>query len=438
MSRRVWLFSLLCVGFSLLPMTGQAQNAACLENKQEQLVAVQSEDWTRSLALANDSLDKCDDNDEFKASSLDDIAFALCQLHRYDDAIRAAQKCAALDPKRTGCLLWGGGALSELGKLEQARRMYERAIDICQNDGCVHHNATMGLARKCLAKLSLQESTQKLEQAGRTYERALETCSNARCRDDARKAWNKASEGADKEAEEANKAYEEAENASSDELSDTSRQPSKNDKASEEQRSGTGFIVSSQGHILTNNHVVAGCRMLSTQDGKVLRVLGRNPDADLALLQANFKPPAIAVFRSGLAPKLGDDVVAFGFPLPGLLSSEGNVSAGIISASTGIQNDVRFFQISAPVQPGNSGGPLFDISGHVIGVVVGKLDALTVAKAIGDVPQNVNFAVNLAEVRAFLDESGVQYRKEISQRPLSTSNIASTATKVTVAIECNR
>src|SRR6516225_8987562 len=103
MSRRVWLFSLLCVGFSLLPMTGQAQNAACLENKQEQLVAVQSEDWTRSLALANDSLDKCDDNDEFKASSLDDIAFALCQLHRYDDAIRAAQKCAALDPKRTGC-----------------------------------------------------------------------------------------------------------------------------------------------------------------------------------------------------------------------------------------------------------------------------------------------------------------------------------------------
>lgn len=199
---------------------------------------------------------------------------------------------------------------------------------------------------------------------------------------------------------------------------------------------GTGFVVSNQGHILTNNHVVAGCRTLSTRDGKPLQVLSRNASSDLALLQVNFVPSAVAVFRTGAAPKLGDEVVAFGFPLPGLLSSDGNVSAGILSATTGMQNDVRFIQISAPVQPGNSGGPLFDSSGHIIGVIVSKLDAVKVAEITGDVPQNVNFAINLAEVRAFLDDAAVPYQKEISQHAMPTSSIAATATQVAVAIEC--
>ena len=153
-------------------------------------------------------------------------------------------------------------------------------------------------------------------------------------------------------------------------------------------------MVSNQGHIITNNHVVAGCKTLATRDGKPLQILSRNPTSDLALLQANFTPSSVAVFRTGPTAKLGDSVVAFGFPLPGLLSSEGNVSTGILSATSGLQNDVRFVQISAPVQPGNSGGPLFDSSGHVIGVVVAKLDAVRVAQITGDVPQNVNFAVH--------------------------------------------
>lgn len=73
-------------------------------------------------------------------------------------------------------------------------------------------------------------------------------------------------------------------------------------------------------------------------------------------------------------------MVAFGFPLPGLLASEGNVSTGVLSATAGLQNDIRFVQISAPVQAGNSGSPLLDASGHVIGVVVAKLDALRIAR----------------------------------------------------------
>lgn len=201
---------------------------------------------------------------------------------------------------------------------------------------------------------------------------------------------------------------------------------------------GTGFFVSTDGSVLTNNHVVAGCRTIATRDGSPLRLVSRDVSSDLALLKADSVRNSVAMFRSGPAPKLGDAVVAFGFPLPGLLSSEGNVSAGILSAASGLQNDIRFVQISAPVQPGNSGGPLFDSSGHVIGVVVAKLDALKVARATGDFSQNVNFAVHWAEVRAFLEEQGVPYRKEASQRETSTRNIAASAAKITVAIDCTQ
>jgi len=199
---------------------------------------------------------------------------------------------------------------------------------------------------------------------------------------------------------------------------------------------GTGFFVTHDGHLLTNNHVVANCKTITTRDGKPLRVISRNTRSDLALLKADTPPPSVAIFRGGPAPKLGDAVVAFGFPLPALLSSEGNLSTGVLSAMSGIQDDIRFVQISAPVQPGNSGGPLLDSSGHIIGIVVAKLDALNVARITGDVPQNVNFAVSWTEVRAFLDEEGIKYSKAPSLHTLATSSIADAASHISVAIDC--
>src|SRR5439155_21695916 len=100
----------------------------------------------------------------------------------------------------------------------------------------------------------------------------------------------------------------------------------------------------------------------------------------------------------GRAVRQGDGIVAVGFPLRGLLASGPNVTTGTISALAGLGDDSRYLQITAPVQPGSSGGPLLDQSGNVVGVVVGKLDALRVAQAIGDIPQNVNFAINAAVI----------------------------------------
>jgi S1-C subfamily serine protease len=199
---------------------------------------------------------------------------------------------------------------------------------------------------------------------------------------------------------------------------------------------GTGFFVSEQGHILTSSHVVSGCRVIQTSNHEQLRILKREPDIDLALLIGEIHPPSIAAFRSGSEPRLGESVVVFGFPLPGLLTTEGNLSTGAISALKGVEDDPIFIQVSAPVQPGNSGGALLDEYGNVVGVVVAKLDAVEVAKVTGDIPQNVNFAVKWSQVTAFLDRAKVPYQTKLSKTILKIADIAAAARDFSVPIEC--
>jgi S1-C subfamily serine protease len=114
------------------------------------------------------------------------------------------------------------------------------------------------------------------------------------------------------------------------------------------------------------------------------------------------------------------------------------VTTGIISALSGLSNDRRTIQTTAPVQPGNSGGPLLGESGSVVGVVVGKLDAMKVAEVIGDIPQNVNFAVSLGTLQSFLNANGIPYLLDNSNATKSPADIAADASHYTVRIECLR
>jgi S1-C subfamily serine protease len=93
-------------------------------------------------------------------------------------------------------------------------------------------------------------------------------------------------------------------------------------------------------------------------------------------------------------------------------------------------------QTTAPVQPGNSGGPLLDQSGNVLGIISSQLDALRIAEAIGKIPQNINFAIKASVVRAFLDANGVEYRTASSIAKLDSTVIADQARKFTFAVEC--
>ncbi len=200
--------------------------------------------------------------------------------------------------------------------------------------------------------------------------------------------------------------------------------------------SGTGFVVSAAGHVLTNNHVVEGCREMRVGDSEVLDVVAADKSADLAVLKLRQPRPAAASFRDGSNARPGEDIVVLGYPLHGLLGADAIVTTGIINALAGIRNDRRLIQISAQVQPGNSGGPVLDSSGNIVGVVVAKLDALGIAKVTGDIPENVNFAINEATARSFLDAHHVGYNLAPSAGKLSAPDVASKASRFTLLLEC--
>ncbi len=206
-------------------------------------------------------------------------------------------------------------------------------------------------------------------------------------------------------------------------------------------RNGTGFVVSQNGHIVTNNHVVDGCvgdihGNLSGEAQVTLRVVSADQTNDLALLQApsgSFK--GVASIRDK-SIRSGDTVVAIGYPFHGLFTSDFTVTTGIISSLSGLLNDTRFLQISAAVQPGNSGGPLLDSKGQVVGMVAAKINALKFAKATGQIPENINFAIKPGALRDFLDNSVVPYQTSDTKADLGTADIARNARDFTLLISC--
>ncbi len=204
--------------------------------------------------------------------------------------------------------------------------------------------------------------------------------------------------------------------------------------------SGTGFVISPNGHIVTNHHVVDGCGEIKgnlTGDAAVtLRLVNSDAANDLALLQgptASFKTFA-KIRDRGIHS--GDSMVAIGFPYHGLLTSDFTVTTGIVSALSGIRNDTRFLQISAAIQPGNSGGPVLDTSGEIVAVVSRKLDVLGIARYTGSIPENISFAIKTGALRDFLDNSVVPYETSTPGTELKTADIAGNARAYTLLISC--
>jgi S1-C subfamily serine protease len=212
-----------------------------------------------------------------------------------------------------------------------------------------------------------------------------------------------------------------------------------------ETSSGSGVVINSKGEILTNSHVVEACAQITARlpfDGNVEAsaiLVARDEKNDLAVIRVtrpNISAPPVAAFRDGAAVRAGDTVVALGYPLSGKLASTGNLTVGNVSALAGLSDDSRYLQISAPIQPGNSGGPLLDTRGHLIGIVTSKLSTIWAAKVTGEIPQNVNFALKAEVARTFLDSKGIAYRIERSELQLPPADVGDNASPFTVYIEC--
>ncbi|WP_102961015.1 serine protease [Mangrovicella endophytica] len=190
-------------------------------------------------------------------------------------------------------------------------------------------------------------------------------------------------------------------------------QPSDHDRRAEigngpSDTSGTGFVVSRDGWILTNAHVAGACKTILVGDlgASDRRIIDKANDLALIHVEAKLAEPLPI---SATKPRLGEDILALGFPLRSILADSLNVTRGNVSSLMGLMNDPNYLQISAPVQPGNSGGPLIDLAGRVVGVVTAKLNAVAVADVTGDIPQSINFAIRTDAATKFLTENGIEF-----------------------------
>jgi len=186
--------------------------------------------------------------------------------------------------------------------------------------------------------------------------------------------------------------------------------------------SGSGFAVSSNGHVITNYHVIEGCQNVKIHhNGKSIpaTVVTFDPQNDLALLKGNFRPSSVLPLSTN-SPELLQDVYVAGYPFGRKVSTGVKVTKGIISSLTGIGNNFSNIQIDAALQPGNSGGPILDDRGNVVGVAVAKLDIKKILKNYGVIPEDTNFGIKASVVRSILEGSNVS-----SPRP-NTSSISKT------------
>jgi TPR repeat protein len=169
--------------------------------------------------------------------------------------------------------------------------------------------------------------------------------------------------------------------------------------------SGTGFFITEDGYLITNQHVAGnGAQVrLVTEAGLIsARVVKVDAANDLALLkgEGQFTPLPVTSSRT---VRSGSSVATVGFPNVGLQGFSPKLAKGEIASLSGPQDDPRYFQISVPVQPGNSGGALVDERGNVVGVVSGKLDLAAAVATSGTLPENVNYAVKSSFLLGFLE-----------------------------------
>jgi len=191
---------------------------------------------------------------------------------------------------------------------------------------------------------------------------------------------------------------------------------------------GTGFFVD-KSTVLTNNHVVKNCKSIElVRKGykSTAKINAQDSINDLAILEAAKTNSSSLNFRAGKGIRIGNDIIVIGYPLGYILGSGIKLTTGNVSALTGLINDTTRMQLTAPVQPGNSGGALLDTSGNVVGVVVAQLKK----------GQNVNLAIKSNVAQMFLDINNVDYGVAMSKEKRDVADIADEAKESIVQVIC--
>jgi len=197
-------------------------------------------------------------------------------------------------------------------------------------------------------------------------------------------------------------------------------------------KSGTGFYINPKGYVVTNEHVVSGCSSIWVKNGKENIpgiVVKKDKNLDIAVIKASKNSSVYARFADDI--RTGEDVMALGFPLGNELGDDIKVTKGNISAVSGMKGDKNYLQFTAPIQAGNSGGPLLNEGGFVVGI--------NTAALVGEKYQNVNFAINGNSAQNFLGANSIdfEYGKYDESEILKSADLAEKGEKFTIRVLCS-
>jgi len=172
---------------------------------------------------------------------------------------------------------------------------------------------------------------------------------------------------------------------------------------------GTGFLFSAKDYVITNWHVVRGTNNIKVKflNGETIEaeVALKDPQNDIAFLKLKRQPQLPqSNLRIGDSSnmKMGDKVFTIGYPAHFLMGNNPKYTEGVVNATSGLQDNPTVFQISVQIQPGNSGGPLFNSKGEVIGITQASLDPKVAIGTFGTLPQNVNYAIKSSYILTLL------------------------------------
>ena len=222
---------------------------------------------------------------------------------------------------------------------------------------------------------------------------------------------------------------------------------------------GSGFFISKEGHIITNQHVIEDCKKITVGDNSnnqvAADVLEIEESNDLALLKISLlgkksieKKSLVYKLSNIVAPfaddglmrsedvKLGEEVMVAGFPYGYEYSDVIKVTGGMVSADRGLDDDRGQFQMDAAVQSGSSGGPVYDMKGNIVGVVVSQLDKFNIIKDRDNIPENYNFGIKASIVKKFLSASGLPTKSSSRSKTMPRTEIAAIARSQTVMVMC--
>jgi serine protease Do len=196
---------------------------------------------------------------------------------------------------------------------------------------------------------------------------------------------------------------------------------------------------SDSAYVVTNSHVIGGCKSALRVRYPVYQpvnayIYAVDPQNDLALLSTKLPASGFPSFRLNL--KQGEQIASYGFPFGADFAS---FTMGNVTSVVGLDNNTSAFQMSAPVQPGNSGGPLLDMNGRVVGMAQGILGTLRAAEVLGGaIPQNVNIGITATTIIGFLQAHSVDYRidNDTERTKFEPEQIAEEAKKFTVKVTC--